>query len=488
MLHSARCAMAAVRARVCPGSSSMAVVATALPSLPRVSLAATLVPRIAHSASTASADPPVTSFSDPPSTTTGQPGPAQKLDPPEISIARMLHHAHRRQPRQAIAIYTQLVASGRQQQDQLLTPADLLVLINAIRQRQASQSDVHALVAILDHLERLAPGSSPVPAMELAVVRAAQCNMPDVVFTQFAKLEQACANPGQLRLPAVAALLNTHRKLGNLEQVHQLAAKYQSSVAPTAPWVFHRIRLDAEAARKDDPELGLANARRLFAEYIANEPQPAALAKAFARMALIELDKGHMDQATQIMTEFAQRKVDPTASTCHAQLRLSLLANPKDIDTALGYWRHELKLARKAGQAGLSTELVLQAMLDAGKTDLAVMGVLSEYSAACRANIGFARVKYSPYAVVVRHWLKHASNSDKESLISKIESVWMQIPGTPFLHDYAVEMMCRAWMALGEEHRAKTFVQECEKRGYVPREGTGWSVQRVEKEVRSKME
>ncbi|KAI9175757.1 phosphatidylinositol-binding protein scs2 [Blastocladiella emersonii ATCC 22665] len=419
-----------------------------------------------------------------------QRGHPESPDPRAVE-QRLLMHCRKRRTRSAWTDYEWLSAHA----PEYVTSDVCLALFNALRQRQASRGDVVHMISLLDRLAGLEGGAAPpMPLLELTLVRAAQCKMVSETRGLWDVVQEAAKAPGAepVRLPVFAAVLNAYKKTRRFEEALDVAQSFRDQpVIQAHPWVLHRILIEIHSslaldrkARGDpaDPDgsLGLAAARALFEEFVANETQPAALAKAYSTMALAELAHGHADAAQAVLDRLDARGVPLTPSCHHVHVQLAIHRN--DLAAARAHLAHEMRLSQKP-LFSMSAEAVMDALLRAGD-ERGALETLAAYTDRCAEFLGFARVKYSPYAVLIRHWAAEAGGNrsgkkrTRGELVQRIEDLFATIPGTPFLHDYAVEMMVRAFVDAKQTDRIVPFVMSCLERGYEPGP-TGWTEARA---------
>ncbi|KAJ3365096.1 hypothetical protein GGF32_000276 [Allomyces javanicus] len=408
---------------------------------------------------------------------------------PQEALARMAHHCRARRSISAWADYQWLVTHARE----TLTVEHVMLLLNTMRQRQATRSDVAHMVALVTHLEDLGADkeSALAPAVEIVLVRAAQCKVPDVVADMYAKL----AEMGEVRRPIKAAVLNVLKKTKRYNEAIALADKWRAAGEPVM-FVYNRILMECEAERDHGPA-GLSRARALFDEFIRSEESPDALAKAYGVMALLYVRRGDRLGARTTMQSLLDRRpaVPLTASCYHVLVKMAVL----DFDLEMGrfaetgrgeardkacahlaradqFVRQEMARSQKP-LFSMSVETVMGAHLRAGD-EASARVVLDAYTARCNELTGRVRIKYAPFGVLVRHLAKDTERPEA------VEHLFETIPGSPYLHDYAVVMVVDALLAAGQADRARTFLKRCIKRGYVPQGNKGYTLARFEKVVK----
>ncbi|KNE67787.1 hypothetical protein AMAG_12508 [Allomyces macrogynus ATCC 38327] len=262
-----------------------------------------------------------------------------------------------------------------------------------MRQRQATRSDVAHMAALVAHLEDLGADkeSALAPAVEVVLVRAAQCKVPDVVADIYAKL----AEMGEVRRPIKAAVLNVLKKTKRYNEAIALADKWRAAGEPVM-FVYNRILMECEAEHDQGPA-GLLRARTLFDEFIRNEESPDALTKAYGVMALLYVRRGNRLGARTAMQHLLDRRpaVPLTASCFHVEARDKAHAHLARADQ---FFRQEMARSQKTLFSMSVEAAAMGAHLRAGD-EASARVMLDAYTTRCNELTGRVKIKYAPFGV-----------------------------------------------------------------------------------------
>ncbi|KAJ1504909.1 hypothetical protein HMI56_001399 [Coelomomyces lativittatus] len=328
-----------------------------------------------------------------------------------------------------------------------LDAKEWVMLLNAYRHRVTTKGDVGEMCTILQHLKKTY-GSVPLPALEVTLVRAAQCEMLDLVELLLEDIQKINS---EFSVPVIGAVLNLHYKMKNPEKALTFYKNLPPTFVPTTS--LHTILMKIYAALGD-----VEMSEDLFQDILYSVPDNKTLASAYAWMAQIYAQKKEWDKAKIVAQYIKQKKIQRVPLTYHVFVELALF--DKNWTEALDLCYECMKVAKKP-HFSYMLKNVLECMLNLTPPELSKAEELMEtYKATCRRFQGKSPAPYYPYAPLLNYYVKNTPE--------KAKLFFESILGAPYLHDYTVIMMMRIYMQHERWNEAEAFLNECFQRGYQP--------------------